>query len=98
MRIDHKAITPGTTSLQGAERTEADKRTGKGTGATRGAGDSIQLSSDAQLLHGALKAAADLPATRTDKVEEARRKLASGELGRDAGQLADRLIDDLLER
>lgn len=98
MRIDHKGITPGSVSLGSTERTEAEKRTGQGTAATRGGSDSISLSSDAQLLHSALKAAADAPAIRADKVDEARRKLASGDLGRDAGRLADRLIDDLLER
>lgn len=98
MRIDHKGITPGTASLESTERTEADKRTDKAAGPARGAGDSVQLSSDAHLLHQALKAAADLPATRADKVAAVRQKLAAGEVGHDAGRLADRLIDNLLER
>lgn len=98
MRIDHKGITPGAASLESTERAEADKRAGKGAGAAKGGSDSVQLSSDAQLLHSALKAAADTPATRADKVDAARQKLASGELGQDLGRLADRLIDDLLER
>jgi flagellar biosynthesis anti-sigma factor FlgM len=96
MRIDDK-LTPGsisTTALGATERTEADKRTGKA--GAKGGSDSIQLSSDAQLLHGALKAAADLPVTRAERVDEVRRKLANGEIGQDAGRLADRLIDDLL--
>jgi flagellar biosynthesis anti-sigma factor FlgM len=97
MRIDPK-ITPGTSSLDGTERTDADKRAGKGGSSSRSGGDTIQLSSDAQLLHGALKVAAELPDTRADKVDEARRKLANGELGQDAHRLADLLIDDLLER
>ncbi len=98
MRIDHKAINPGAVSLGSTERTEAEKRTGQGTAAKGSQGDSIQLSSDAQLLHSALKAAADTPETRADKVEDVRRKLAAGEIGKDFGRLADRLIDDLLER
>ncbi|MEQ1759087.1 MAG: flagellar biosynthesis anti-sigma factor FlgM [Vicinamibacterales bacterium] len=98
MRIDHKGINPATVSLESTERTEADKRTGKGSSTRGSQGDSLQLSSEAQLLHSALKAAGDAPATRADKVEAARQKLAAGELGKDAGTLADRLIDDLLER
>ena len=98
MRIDHKTINPGATAIDSSERAEADTRTGQGTAAARGGADSIQLSSDAKLLHGALKAAADAPAIRADKVDAARQKLASGTLGADAGRLADRLIDDLLER
>ncbi len=98
MRIDHKAINPGAVSLGSTDRVEADKGTGKGSVAKGSGGDSISLSSDAQLLHSALKAAAESPATRADKVDEARRKLAAGEIGKDAGRLADRLIDDLLER
>lgn len=98
MRIDHKAITSGAAALDQAERTEADKKTGKVSGGAQGGSDSVQLSSDAQLLHRALKAAAEAPETRTDRVDAARAKLAAGEIGRDAGRLADRLIDALVER
>jgi len=98
MRIDQKVVTPGAASLEAAERAEADRRTGKAGHAGRAAGDSVQVSSDAQLLNQALRAASSLPAIRTDKVEMARQKLASGSLGADAGALADRLIDSLLER
>lgn len=98
MRIDHKAINPGSISLDSTEKTESGKRSGQAGGTKSAGGDSLQLSSEAQLLHNALKAANDAPATRADKVEAARQKLASGELGSDAAQLADRLIDDLLER
>ena len=59
--------------------------------------DTVQVSSDAQLLSAALKATTDAPAIRQDKVEAARQKLAAGEIGNDAGRLADRMIDDLLK-
>jgi len=98
MRIDHKALNPASVSLGSTERTEADKRTGQTSATKTSAGDSLQLSADAQLLHSALKAAAEAPAVRADKVEEVRQKLASGDIGKDAARLADRLIDDLLER
>jgi flagellar biosynthesis anti-sigma factor FlgM len=98
MRIDHKGINPGAVSLESTERAEAEKRTGQAAAVGRQGGDTIELSSDAKLLHSALKAAAESPAIRADKVEEARQKLAAGELGRDTGRLADRVIDALLER
>jgi negative regulator of flagellin synthesis FlgM len=98
MRIDHKGIDPGAISLESTERAEADKRTGQAAAAGRKGGDTIELSSDAKLLHTALKAAADAPSIRADKVEAARQKLAAGELGTDTARLADRVIDALLER
>ena len=59
--------------------------------------DEVSLSNDAQLIARALKAAADSPEIRRDKVEQARQKLESGELGRDTSQLAESLIDHLIE-
>lgn len=98
MRIDQKVVTPGAASLESTERTEADRRSGKVGSTGRGGADTVQVSSDAQLLHQALRAASSLPATRADKVDAARQKLNAGSLGRDAVALADRMIDSLLER
>jgi flagellar biosynthesis anti-sigma factor FlgM len=98
MRIDQKVVTPGAASLESAERADADRRTGKTGYSGRATGDSVQVSSDAQLLNQALRAASSLPSIRADKVEMARQKLASGGLGADAGALADRLIDSLIVR
>ena len=47
---------------------------------------------------GAVKAVHDAPAIRTDLVERMRAQLASGELGSDAGQLADSLIDSITDK
>jgi hypothetical protein len=57
----------------------------------------VELSSDAQLVTSAVKAAEGAPAIRQDAVERARQKLMAGEIG-DPVKLADRLIDHLLER
>ena len=57
----------------------------------------MALSPELQLLKTALEATEREPAIlREDVVERMREKLASGELGRDAVQLADRMIDHLL--
>ena len=56
------------------------------------------MSSDAQLLGSAVKAASQSPEIRPDVVERARQKLAAGEVGRDVVKLADRMIDSFLSR
>jgi flagellar biosynthesis anti-sigma factor FlgM len=62
------------------------------------AGDRVEVSADARLLGKALDAAAKAPEIRQDVVERAKAKLAAGEIGNDAGRLADRLIDSLLSK
>jgi|SRR6476646_11429899 anti-sigma28 factor (negative regulator of flagellin synthesis) len=56
------------------------------------------VSGDAELANEAVKAANDLPEIRTDLVERMRVLLAAGELGNDAGLLADSLIDNMLDK
>jgi anti-sigma28 factor (negative regulator of flagellin synthesis) len=48
-------------------------------------------------MHSAVQAANDVPAVRADKVEAAKKALADGSLGADAGKLADALIDHMLD-
>ncbi len=98
MRIDQKQ---GGIELNGpgsAERvgTDGPGRAGQGSRSSRT--DSVEVSSDARLLNQALTAASEGTGIRQDRVEEMRKKLAAGELGNDAGRLADRLIDDLTGR
>ncbi len=45
----------------------------------------------------ALKATTEAPPVRADVVEAMKQKLAAGEIGKDSGRLADRMIDDLLK-
>jgi len=58
--------------------------------------DQLTLSAEAQLLKAAADAASSDPAMRTDLVEKMRGLLADGKIGTDADQLADTLIDDVL--
>ena len=62
-----------------------------------GAADEVFLSTEARLITSTVKAANDSPKIRRDKVDQARQKLDSGELGRDATQLAESIIDHLIE-
>jgi flagellar biosynthesis anti-sigma factor FlgM len=58
--------------------------------------DQLTLSAEAQLLKAAADAASSDPAVRTELVEKMRGLLADGKIGTDADQLADTLIDDVL--
>jgi negative regulator of flagellin synthesis FlgM len=62
-----------------------------------GTSDRVAVSSDAQLLNSAVKAANDAPEIRADVVAAAKQKLLSGELGADADRLANRMIDHMLK-
>jgi flagellar biosynthesis anti-sigma factor FlgM len=87
-----------TKSTEAAQKAAAEKRLAKKNelpGAV--SADTVEVSSDAKLMSAALKAASEPTAVRADKVEAAKQKLAAGEVGNDAGRLADRLIDDLLK-
>jgi anti-sigma28 factor (negative regulator of flagellin synthesis) len=59
--------------------------------------DRVEVSSDAKLMGAALKAATEVSSVRADVVEAMKQKLAAGEIGKDSGRLADRIIDDLLK-
>ena len=58
--------------------------------------DQLTLSAEAQLLKAAADAASGDPAVRTELVEKMRALLAEGKIGTDADQLAESLIDDVL--
>jgi len=60
--------------------------------------DRMQLSADAQLLARATQAARDLPDIRPEVVAEMREAIATGETGFDPLELADKMLDDLLEK
>jgi flagellar biosynthesis anti-sigma factor FlgM len=102
MKIDGNRLTQDTDATKGtdAARKLADRFVTK-TAAERpaaGGTDKVELSSDAKLLAAALKASDEPTAVRTDVVEAMKQKLAAGEIGNDAGRLADRMLDDLLKR
>lgn len=89
-----------TEATDAARRTAADrsvKRTGTDASAATSR-DRVEVSADAQLLTAALNEAQKAPDVRTELVEHLRQKLNAGEIGNDSGRLADRMIDDLLNR
>jgi flagellar biosynthesis anti-sigma factor FlgM len=102
MKIDGNRLTQDTEATRGtdAARKLADRfvtRTAVERPASGGT-DKVELSSDAKLMAAALKAADSPAAVRTDVVEAMKQKLAAGEIGNDSGRLADRMLDDLLQR
>ena len=97
MRIDGQASPTDAEAARRLESTNPADRP-SGTGSARGAAstDRVEVSSDAQLVTAAIRAAEDAPAIRPDAVERARRALEDGTLGNDTDRLADRIIDSLL--
>jgi flagellar biosynthesis anti-sigma factor FlgM len=102
MKIDGNRLTQDTEATRGtdAARKLADRfvtRTAVERPASGGT-DKVELSPDAKLMAAALKAADGPAAVRTDVVEAMKQKLAAGEIGNDSGRLADRILDDLIQR
>src|SRR5262245_28643456 len=93
-RIDGNQGTPLPTQIERAESAKATERAQNQAKAAKA--DRVEVSSDATLINSAVQAANDAPAIRSDKVEAAKKALAAGTLGADAGQLADALIDHML--
>jgi flagellar biosynthesis anti-sigma factor FlgM len=92
----------GATGNQQVDRTQTDRVTTQQQSGQRVDGDGdrdgdrVDVSPDAQLLGQAVKAAQDSPGIRQDKVDQARQKLAAGQVGTDPQQLANKMIDHLL--
>jgi flagellar biosynthesis anti-sigma factor FlgM len=98
MRVDRNGTNPltgvlGAGTTDGTRGVSGGKSTDAGPAAT---GDTVALSGDAQFAARLRDTLNALPDIRADKVEEARLKLESGELG-DPDALAARLIDDMLQ-
>ena len=99
MKID------GNRPAHDASATDGTRRTGKDGGVQQGsgvapsttAGDRVELSGDAALRAEALKAANAAPEIRTELVDRLREKLNAGQIGNDAGALADAILDDQLK-
>ena len=100
MKIDRNRPALENEATEASKRTVADRRVQR-SGVDRSSGDKsdrVEVSSDAQLMSSAISATQSAPAIRTELVERLRQKLNAGEVGQDSGKLADRLIDDLLNR
>ncbi|MDE3154022.1 MAG: flagellar biosynthesis anti-sigma factor FlgM [Acidobacteriota bacterium] len=92
----------GATSNPQVDRAQTDRVSKQGQSGPRVDGDGdydndrVDVSPDAQLLGQAVKAAQDSPGIRQDKVDQARQKLAAGQVGNDPTRLANKMIDHLL--
>jgi flagellar biosynthesis anti-sigma factor FlgM len=94
-RIDGNQGAPISTQVDRAEAAKATERAQNQAKAAKA--DRVEVSSDAALMNTAVQAANDAPAIRSDKVEAAKKALADGSLGADAGKLADALIDHMMD-
>jgi flagellar biosynthesis anti-sigma factor FlgM len=95
MKIDANRAGLENAALQRLEKAAADP-TKQGAPVKTSTGDTVEVSADAALANEAMKVAKDTPDVRTDLVDRMRALLASGELGSDAGAIADSLIDSML--
>ncbi len=95
MKFDANRAGLENAALQRLEKAAADA-TRQGAPVKTSTGDTVAVSADAALANEAMKAAKDAPDVRTDLVDRMRALLASGELGSDAGAIADSLIDSML--
>lgn len=95
MKIDGNRPNPEavTTTRVGEAQSNRTGRTGRGAHAHR---DHVHVSSDAQLATEAAAAVGNAPDIRQDRVDQARRALAAGQVGHDVVKLADKMIDSLL--
>ncbi len=99
MKIEGNRPGIDTTATEATRRPAADERLARTGARPAGAsGDSVEVSADAKLLAEAVRTAHATPAIRADVVERMREKLAAGEIGNDAARLADRMLDDILNK
>ena len=74
-----------------------DKDTAKAQRQARSGSDQVEISTEAALLAEALRVAESTPDVREALVEQMRERLAEGKVGDDVAQLAESMIDSLLE-
>jgi flagellar biosynthesis anti-sigma factor FlgM len=97
IRIDGQTQPPDAEAARRLESPNpADRPSATNSARTATGSDRVEVSTDAQLVAAAIRAAEDAPAIRPEAVERGRRALESGTLGDDPGRLADRIIDALL--
>lgn len=99
MKIDGNRPTHDTQAADATRRSGSDVNVRQGGGVAPGGAttDRVELSGDAALRAAALKAATEAPGIRADLVDRMRQKLDAGQVGNDAGKLADAILDDLLK-
>jgi flagellar biosynthesis anti-sigma factor FlgM len=97
MKIDGGRPNAEALGTQRVDQASVDRSSKTGRRADSG-GDSVQVSSDAQLVSTAVSAVTAAPSIRQDKVDAARKAIEAGRVGNDPYSLADKMIDSLLER
>jgi flagellar biosynthesis anti-sigma factor FlgM len=95
-RIDGNQGTPLPTQIDRVETSKVPDRANK-PAIPAARADRVEVSQDAAFVNTAVQAAHETPALREDKIAAAKQALADGTLGRDAGALADALIDHMLD-
>ena len=98
MKIQGQSPSQETSAAQRLLEGNQTGRNGRSAQVGQPGGDRVRVSPEGELVASALKAAGEAPDIRQDVVDQARLKLAAGEIGQDAGRLADSLIDHLLSR
>lgn len=100
MKIEGNRPGIDTSATDAAQRvyTEQQHRANRTAGRPSATGDTVEVSADAKLLSEAVKTAQAVPDIRADVVERMKQKLAAGEVGNDAGRLADRMLDDIVKK
>jgi flagellar biosynthesis anti-sigma factor FlgM len=95
MKIESNRPDPA--AVEKATTTPIDKTTAGTTAAPAASADKVALSHDAELFAKATKAATAETPVRQELVDKMKQTIATnGGLDVDAGELADRMIDDLL--
>lgn len=100
MKIDGHRQPTDTEATRRSDSANAPERLGTaGAAGVQKAGvntDRVEVSSEAQFVSAAIRAAEDSPSVRPEAVARARKALEEGTLGTDADRLADRIINSLL--
>jgi flagellar biosynthesis anti-sigma factor FlgM len=94
-RIDAGRGAPISTPVERTESGKAAERHGQDAAKAAGA-DRVELSSDTALPNPAVERAEEPTPIRSDKIDAAKKALADGTLGADAGKLADALIEHMM--
>jgi len=98
MKIDNNHPNPLAGTTDALKQTSGSgPAAAEPAGAQPPSGDQLTLSPEAQLLKTATSAANLAPEIRKEIVERMRALLERGEIGADAGRLADAIIDDVLK-
>jgi flagellar biosynthesis anti-sigma factor FlgM len=87
--------TPSTGQTERVDSGKVTDRAAKPTPSPRT--DRVEVSKEVEFVNTVVQATHDTPAVREDKVAAAKKAIADGTLGRDAGKLADALIDHMLD-